>query len=345
MSTPLINTKILSRTVEVAERFCTKQDIDSCLRTLSLSREAISVNSFLPYQVCAQFEDAVSRKVGDPFFGVTLAKHANYLDLGDYAEYVLSAPCLGDALKLGGKAVSLINPGARVVVGEIENHVILSFNPGLNDLSAANHIYQGMPILLTELPRYFLGQSWKPAWVGLPRQLLKGFADAESKYSAPCKYVENGAAIAIKKSDLDAPNPRDISLAETPLFNELKTMLAPVGIPASTHEHISCILDVQLRTGDVTLDTVADRLHISQRTLQRKLRKEGFNFRGVLSEARHKRAKMLLEETQFSVSEIALGLGYEEVNSFRRAFMKRESCTPTHYGALHRTLGVDLRDR
>ncbi|WP_279247468.1 AraC family transcriptional regulator [Candidatus Litorirhabdus singularis] len=342
MNIPLIHTKILSRTVEIADQLCSKQDIDSCLRTLSLSREAISGNSFLPYDVYAQFEAAASRKLGDSFFGVTLTKHSNYLDLGAYAEYVLAASCLGDALKRGGNALSLINPGARVDVSDADNHVILSFNSGLKDLPGAHYIDQGMPLLLTEIPRYFLGQSWTPVWVGLPRRVLSGFDDAESMYSATCRYLETGAAIAIKKSDLEAPNPRKISFSETPLFGDLKNWLTPSGIPTSTHDQVKNILDVQLRIGDVAVDTIANRLRIGPRSLQRRLKTEGFNFREVLSEARHMRAKKLLEESQFPISEVAYGLGYEEVNSFRRAFMNREGCTPTQYAAQHRVLAVDL---
>lgn len=342
MNIPLINTQILSRTVDIAGEFCSKRDIDSCLRALSISREAISGNSYLPYHICAEFEAAVSRKAGDPFFGVTLAERANYLDLGAYAEYVLAAPCLKDALARGGKAVSLINPGARVHVLDAETNVILSFHSGLNDPLGTRHIDQGMPLLLTELPRYFIGQSWTPEWIELPEFLLKDFADAESVYSTSCRYRANGAAIAIKKTDLEAPNPRTISLAETPIFCELQRKLAPAGIPRSTIDQVLNIIDVQLRIGDAGAETIANRLQISLRTLQRKLRTEGVSFRKLVSEARHKRAKRLLEEAHFSISEVAYGLGYEEVNSFRRAFFNRENCTPTQYATQHRPVGTDF---
>ncbi|MEP4148185.1 MAG: helix-turn-helix domain-containing protein [Halioglobus sp.] len=345
MNVPLINTQILSRTVEIAEEFCSKQDIDSCLRAQSITREAISGHSYLPYHICAEFEASTSRKAGDPFFGVALAKQANYLDLGAYAEYVLAAPCLGDALERGGKAISLINPGALALVYDAGDHVILSFHSGLNDSTGSRHIDQGMPLLLTELPRHFMGKSWTPEWIELPEFLLKDFADAESVYSTNCKFRASGAAIAIKKSDLETPNPRKTSLAKTPLFCELQDKLAPSGIPRSTQDQVSSILGVQFRVFDVGIETIADRLQISTRTLQRKLRTEGVSFREVLSAARHKRGKMLLEETHFSVSEIAHGLGYEEVNSFRRAFINSENCTPTQYARQHRFLASDQIDQ
>lgn len=75
-----------------------------------------------------------------------------------------------------------------------------------------------------------------------------------------------------------------------------------------------------MERGAPSLDAVARRLSLSQRTLQRKLGEAGGSFRKVVDEERRRRAMGLVESTSLSVSEIAYGLGFEDVSAFRRAF-------------------------
>lgn len=77
-----------------------------------------------------------------------------------------------------------------------------------------------------------------------------------------------------------------------------------------------------------TIDDIARRLHHSSRTLQRRLQDAGSNFRRELDAARHQLARHYLESSGFELNEIAYLLGYEDANSFIRAFRTWEGLPP-----------------
>jgi len=77
-----------------------------------------------------------------------------------------------------------------------------------------------------------------------------------------------------------------------------------------------------------TIEDIADALHISTRTLQRRLQDEGFSFQRVLEEARRQLARHYLNNSALELNEAAYLLGYEDGNSFVRAFRTWEGVPP-----------------
>jgi AraC-like DNA-binding protein len=78
---------------------------------------------------------------------------------------------------------------------------------------------------------------------------------------------------------------------------------------------------------------VAKSIGMSTRTMQRRLGELGTTYRDVLDEARRRSARRLLANTDLGMGEIAFVLGFEEVNSFLRAFRAWERTTPVKWRA------------
>ncbi len=76
---------------------------------------------------------------------------------------------------------------------------------------------------------------------------------------------------------------------------------------------------------------MADALHISSRTLQRRLQDEGSSFQKVLEEARHHLARHYLHNSVLELNEAAHLLGYNDPNSFVRAFRTWEGVPPARW--------------
>ena len=79
------------------------------------------------------------------------------------------------------------------------------------------------------------------------------------------------------------------------------------------------------------LALVAEQLHMSERTLNRRLQQEGTGFRQIRGEVLSGWARRHLVETEDSVESIAAALGYQDAANFRRAFRKTEGCSPGEY--------------
>jgi AraC-like DNA-binding protein len=89
------------------------------------------------------------------------------------------------------------------------------------------------------------------------------------------------------------------------------------------------------------VDDIARDLHMSSRTLQRKLQDAGSNYQKILDEARHQMARYYLKNSVLELTEAAYLLGYEDANSFARAFRAWEGVAPKHWRETHRAEAVN----
>lgn len=86
-----------------------------------------------------------------------------------------------------------------------------------------------------------------------------------------------------------------------------------------------------------SMNAVSQALHMGPRTLQRRLQDAGSSFQRVLDEARHQMARYYLSNSALELNEAAYLLGYEDPNSFGRAFRHWEGVPPGDWREAHRT--------
>lgn len=82
------------------------------------------------------------------------------------------------------------------------------------------------------------------------------------------------------------------------------------------------------RQGEVSLARVASDMHMTARTLQRRLDKLGLTFRELRDDTRRRIAEAHLKDPRLSLAEVAWMLGYSEQSAFTRAFRRWASQTP-----------------
>jgi AraC-like DNA-binding protein len=96
-------------------------------------------------------------------------------------------------------------------------------------------------------------------------------------------------------------------------------------------ERVRIAIQQKLTGRRPTIEDIADALHVSSRTLQRRLQDEGSSFQRVLEEARHQLARLYLNNSVLELNEAAYLLGYEDGNSFVRAFRTWEGVPPARW--------------
>ena len=89
-----------------------------------------------------------------------------------------------------------------------------------------------------------------------------------------------------------------------------------------------------------TIEEIADDLHMSLRTLQRRLQDSGWNYQRVLEDARRQLARYYLSNSVLELGEAAYLLGYEDANSFARAFRGWEGMPPRNWRETHRVTAI-----
>ncbi len=156
-----------------------------------------------------------------------------------------------------------------------------------------------------------------------------------------------------------SPASADVTFAEPPYFARFAALAPKVrfGRPTTCLRFARALLDRPLVTGDPaalrltleqcerelealaprvalrvrallpgpgglrSLEDVARAMHVSARTLKRRLAAEGTSFRALVDHARRMRAEQLLRSSR-GLDEIAFELGYADAASFSRAFRR-----------------------
>lgn len=112
---------------------------------------------------------------------------------------------------------------------------------------------------------------------------------------------------------------------------ELKKRLSEMEQDDSFAAKVRSVLVELLPAGKTAIDDAAAALGMSRRSLQRKLQEEETSFQKQLNHVRALLAKNYLQNTNLSSEDIAYLLGYQDINSFFRAFALWTGQTVTEY--------------
>ena len=149
--------------------------------------------------------------------------------------------------------------------------------------------------------------------------------------------LESGSAnqISFSKADLQRPFISYNAAMWNYFEPELTKRLADLEIDDSASARVRSALAELLPSGETTIDDVARELGVSKRTLQRKLKEEKTTFQKQLNSTRESLAVHYLSNTDITTNEIAFLLGYQELNSFLRAFSLWTGKTVSEYRRQH----------
>lgn len=139
---------------------------------------------------------------------------------------------------------------------------------------------------------------------------------------------ENSVGLPPEVLDVPLPqaNENTTEMAQAQCRALLAKRLVRTGLAGQVRDHL-----VTRLTAPPDLERVAASLHMSDRTLRRRLSDEGVSFRGLLDEIREQFAEELLVTGGLSVAEVAERLGYVEVSSFSQAFRRWKGVGPREF--------------
>lgn len=129
---------------------------------------------------------------------------------------------------------------------------------------------------------------------------------------------------------LDKPLKHANPLTKKILEQECKQLCQRLNEHASLKERIRHEL-LFTDTAFPTLERLAHRVNMPERTIRRKLTAEGTSYKDILSEIRKQKSLELIAAGDVSMEKIADKLGYSDVASFYHAFKTWTGTTPANY--------------
>ena len=180
------------------------------------------------------------------------------------------------------------------------------------------------------IARHGTGTRLSPQRVEFIQQ--RGYARAIARHFG-CPVICGAAHNAIVFRAADARRPFVTRNAEllAMLAPQFEEELRQENKDENFVERVRSAIQQKLTGRRPTIEDIADTLHISSRTLQRRLQEEGASFQRVLEEARHHLARHYLNNSVLDLNEAAYLLGYEDGNSFVRAFRTWEGVPPARW--------------
>jgi AraC-like DNA-binding protein len=150
----------------------------------------------------------------------------------------------------------------------------------------------------------------------------------EKHFGCPVKFGARHNMLLFRAEDLAQPflthNPDLLEMVAPQLEAELTRQLAQ----SPLKEQVKGILKTFLAGQKPRLEDVAVQLRVSPRTLQRRLLADRITFQQLVEEARRELAQHYLLQSSLELNETAYLLGYEDPNSFFRAFHRWEGTSP-----------------
>ncbi len=306
--------------------------IDPILKKAGLTRRQVSdPDAQIPYHKHAALLTLAAEATGDGCFGLHLSTSITPKQAGVLGYILLNSATLGDALmnfvrycrvmtegsefdfKVGKKGAAFVDRITDPLV--VDERQVVEFGLGS----------------LYHLCQLIAGKDLRLSWVEFQHAKPKGARTARQVFGAPVRYGQNRNAMVSEAKLLDSP----IETADNELLKILKRHCRLIlGARPKADDfvfEVKQLITTLLNSGQPKIDTVAQELGMSSRTLMRRLAEDGVTYKGLLDEVRRKLALQYLKDRRISLKQVAYLLGYSEVSAFYHAFHRWTGSTPLQH--------------
>jgi len=272
----------------------------------------------LPYEKVDRLRATAEKLCGDEAFGLRSAEVYLPSQFGALGYAWQASLTLRKACMRLERFVRVVNDKASIKVEDRDNCMVVTLGMEL-DSKCKFARDDGALALITRMSRLICGDHFRLQAVNFrhetPQDIKPYFEYFGCELNFNC--AENQLKIPIEFADemLAGGNP------ELALLNDkvVTRRLANIDRNDIVARVRSVLLDL-LPIGNVSDDLAAEALHVSVRTMHRKLVEADSSFRALLAEIRRDLAEAYILDNSLTLTEISLLLGFSEPSSFSRAY-------------------------
>jgi len=305
-------------------------DAAELLGAAGLSPEALQdVDAFVPTTTMTRLFAAAERLTEDDAFGLHVAELVLATTASDHLNYACrNSPTLGEALRRLTRYYRLIHGTAefRLEVEEDTARLLHRRPPGA--ATPSRHAVEGILASIFLRARKHLGPELVLRRVGFTHAAPADTLEHERIFQAPLLFEQPFDSLVFDRALLELKTPQaDEALAKM-LDRFLGDTGAEVAEPLRFADQVRQRIAERMKGECPPVEVIAARMHMSPRTLQRRLRDEGTRYLELLDDVRRELALRHIQEGRESISEVAFLLGFSEVSTFYRAFKRWCGRTP-----------------
>jgi AraC-like DNA-binding protein len=305
---------------------------DSIIRMVGLEPSVFSdPQGFIASSVFARLLEEAARATGDNCFGLHFGEHYNPKNIGPLVYVVLNSPTIVAGLDNARRYVHVHNEAVQpsfAVEGERAYVRYLLADVGIDPPRQQNEY--SMAVVLNTI-RIMAGSRWAPAEVQFAHAAPEETSEHLRVFGSPVLFGCAANALVLEREFVE----RQVPAADPRLYQILKRYLERVldempredGLLQTVRRAIA----ESMRDGDPRLARVAKKMAMSPRTLQRRAKEHGVDFKKLMDDTRRRFALNYLKDRKHTLTEVAFLLGYSELSALNRAFKRWTGSTPLDY--------------
>jgi AraC-like DNA-binding protein len=289
----------------------------------------LDLDDRVPISVAHQLLSALIEQTGDLDLGLKAGRTMSAGDVG-VADYAMrSAATVGEAIEVAARYIRLVNDGVELRLHREGDRVLLQWAsmvvmPRAAEDFLMSAIYTNhMRALLRDAPELECWFTYSEPSTMVEHERTFG--------AAKLRFVAPFAGYAFDSSHLQKPVEAADAKLHSVLRQHAEALLGDLPASRTFTDRVRHHLSSDLSHGRPAASKLARRLHMSARTLERRLEGEGTTFGAVLDDLRRQLALHHLARRDVSLSEIAFLLGFSQVGAFHRAFKRWTGNTPLEY--------------
>lgn len=281
----------------------------------------------LPYEKIDRIRTRSVALCGDEAFGIRSASVYAVSQLGALGYAWQASLTLRKACARLERFIRVVNDKAVVMVEDDDTCMVvtLQLNIPSENVSVRD---DGALATITRMCRLICGESFRLTAVNFKHPEPRDIKPYFEYFACQLNFdqAENQLLIPLSIADelLVGANP-ELALLNDQVITRRLALLDRNDIVA----RVQSALMEQLPHGNISDDSVAEALHMSVRTMHRKLAESDKNFRNLLVEMRRNLAELYIMDNSLTLTEISLLLGFSEPSSFSRAFKSWTGSAPS----------------
>lgn len=275
---------------------------------------------------------------GDPAFALTVARQSGMLTFHALGYSLSASATLREAFARLIRYFKVVSDGAELQFDCDDAHCRYRIAATADGFEPIAESVDAFAFVVVRLCRGLYRRDHAPLEVHLRRPIPANPEPWLRAFKAPVTFGATENMLVFKAADFDQPlefaNPElarqndEVAARYLQRFGEQSS--ASPGRRA-IRDRLRAILIEQLPRGEPSQERAAEALHLSARSLQRRLADEGTSYKTLLDDIRRELALSYLRQAQHSISEITYLLGFSDTSSFTHAFRRWTGEAPSRW--------------
>lgn len=286
----------------------------------------------VPASTVVKLFAAAERHTGDRLVGLHIGEDAE--PRGPLSYLTMSSPRLSDGLRYARRFGLLVISTLRIDVVVQRDTANLVIDLGDPALEASHHLVDYLMMASLRSLRRAHGDTLDLRAVHLRHADVGGATETARAFGCPVRFGQRANRLVIGAGALRARSRLANPLIAEQIAKFAAALAARMTTAVTLRERVATLTRSLLADGlRADRGTVARRLQMSERSMQRGLATERTTFKAVRDAELWEVVDALLSNRSLKVEAVALSVGFQDVAAFSKAFRRWAGCSPTAYRA------------